>query len=617
MNSLYRSLILSCMVLLAACSNEQQGQAPAQSNTPQPGMPLVAAPNQPAEPVLVEARPALAEAKPELPEAMPALADEEMRRARVREEAEPSVAAPAVPMISEKQVDTMAAPKAGKMAGGNLYRAPVSPPPVSPYMQGGMPDREQYGHIVENPAKRVAESPVSTFSIDVDTGSYANVRRMLNAGRLPPADAVRVEEMINYFPYAYDLPRGNAPFAVYTEIAPAPWNHNHHLLRIGIKGQDVAKNSLPPANLVFLVDVSGSMMPPERLPLLKSALKLLVRQLRPQDRVSLVTYASGTQVVLEPTSGAQKRRIMAALDNLQAGGSTNGAGGIVLAYRMAEQGYINGGINRILLATDGDFNVGITSFDALKNMVEEKRRGGVSLSTLGFGVGNYNEKLMEQLADAGNGNYSYIDTLNEGQKVLVNEMTSTLATIAKDVKIQIEFNPTVVSEYRLVGYENRMLKREDFNNDKVDAGEVGAGHTVTAIYELTLKGDAGSVDPLRYGNEPESATGKSGELAFLRLRYKAPDGDVSRLAEWPLHRQDVKSSFAEATPEFRFAAAVAAFGQQLRGGKYIREMGYAETARIAAESRGADTFGYRGEFVRLVNLAASLSTGQPEVGPID
>jgi Ca-activated chloride channel homolog len=330
-----------------------------------------------------------------------------------------------------------------------------------------------------------------------------------------------------------------------------------------------------------------------------------------------VTYASGTQVVLEPTSGAHKATIIAALDNLRAGGSTAGAAGITLAYSMAEQGYIKGGINRILLATDGDFNVGISSFEALKNMAEEKRKGGVSLSTLGFGVGNYNEKLMEQLADAGNGNYSYIDTLNEGQKVLVDEMTSTLATIARDVKIQIEFNPNVVSEYRLVGYENRMLKREDFNNDKVDAGEIGAGHTVTAIYELTLKGSAASVDALRYGKEKVNSTGSSGELAFLRLRYKEPEGDVSKLAEWPLQRQDVKSSFAHSSTEFRFAAAVAAFGQQLRGGKHTGEMSYADIAKLAAESRGADTFGYRGEFLRLVNLAQSLSSRKPAVDVMD
>ena len=497
------------------------------------------------------------------------------------------------------------------------YPAPVVSLSAMPYMQQTVPDREQYGVYAENPIKQVIDAPVSTFSIDVDTGSYSNVRRMLNAGRLPPADAVRVEEMINYFPYAYTLPKGNAPFAVHTEIAPAPWNTSHQLLHIGIKAQDIAKASLPPANLVFLVDVSGSMNSPERLPLLKSALKLLVNQLRPQDTVSLVTYASGTQVVLEPTSGAHKAAITAALDNLRAGGSTAGAAGITLAYNMAQQGYIKGGINRILLATDGDFNVGITSFEALKNMAEEKRKGGVSLSTLGFGVGNYNEKLMEQLADAGNGNYSYIDTLNEGQKVLVDEMTSTLATVAKDVKIQIEFNPNLVSEYRLVGYENRMLKREDFNNDKIDAGEVGAGHTVTAIYELTLKGSAGSVDPLRYGNDNTSAINKTGELAFLRLRYKAPDGEISQLMEWPLHKQDIKSSLANTSTEFRFAAAVAAFGQQLRGGKHTGEMDYADIAKLAGGARGADSFGYRGEFLRLVNLAKSLSTRKPAVELID
>lgn len=519
-----------------------------------------------------------------------------------------AIAAQAAPTRSRAAVS---APEAKRMMMGSV--ANMAPAPAMSYLQD-VPDREQYGTIVENAVNQVAESPVSTFSIDVDTGSYANVRRMLNAGRLPPADAVRVEEMINYFPYDYALPEGNSPFAVHSEMAPAPWNPGHTLLRIGIKGLDVAKASLPPSNLVFLVDVSGSMHSQEKLPLLKSALKLLVNQLRPQDKVALVTYASGTQVVLEPTSGAHRAKIIAALDNLQSGGSTAGAAGIALAYRMAEQGYIPGGINRILLATDGDFNVGITSFDALKNMAEEKRKGGVSLSTLGFGMGNYNEKLMEQLADAGNGNYSYIDTLNEGQKVLVNEMTSTLATIAKDVKIQIEFNPAVVSEYRLVGYENRMLNREDFNNDKVDAGEVGAGHTVTAVYELTLKGNSSSVDPLRYGREQASSRRPSGELAFLRLRYKAPDGDVSRLIEWPLYRRDVKSSLAQATPEFRFVAAVAAFGQQLRGGKHTGTMSYADIAQLAVKSRGADHFGYRGEFLRLVNLAQSLSTGRLPIG---
>lgn len=595
MKPLNTTLMLSTLMLLVACANHEQNQAPVNTSSTAPLE----------QPVLTETKPAAATGKAD----KPVLKKAENRLAKEELAADSARMLSARPLIAEKSVTMM-----GAMANAIAVAPTPVPSPASIYYQPVQQAREQYGTIAENAVRQAAAEPVSTFSIDVDTGSYANVRRMLNAGNLPPRDAVRVEEMINYFPYAYALPAGNAPFAVHTEIAPAPWNAEHHLLRIGIKGQDVAKTSLPPANLVFLVDVSGSMASPDKLPLLKSALKLLVNQLRAQDRVSLVTYAAGTQVVLEPTSGEHKARIIAALDNLHAGGSTAGAAGITLAYSMAQQGYIRGGINRILLATDGDFNVGITSFDALKNMAEEKRKGGVSLSTLGFGTGNYNEKLMEQLADAGNGNYSYIDTLNEGQKVLVNEMTSTLATIARDVKIQIEFNPAVVSEYRLIGYENRMLQREDFNNDKVDAGEVGAGHTVTALYELTLKGNKASVDPLRYGKGQAATQDKSGELAFLRLRYKAPDGDTSRLIEWPLHRENVQRSFADASGEFRFAAAVAAFGQQLRGGKHTGGMGYADIARIASAARGTDSFGYRGEFLRLVNLAQSLSTQQPAAG---
>lgn len=592
MKTVSRNSIVMIMLLLTACANKEQGRLDAQTNLP--------------EAVVVEHTMESAGN-----DVRPAAEPKEKIIGVLQKSDELAVTTATVSAMKQERVaKSVSALK--RMYVGDAYPAPSMSAPARAYVQQVYQDREQYGSIVENPVKQVAESPVSTFSIDADTGAYANVRRMLNAGRLPPADAVRVEEMINYFPYDYALPKGNAPFAVNTEIAPAPWNKKHHLLRIGIKGQDVAKSNLPPSNLVFLLDVSGSMQSAERLPLLKSAMKLLIRQMRAQDRVALVTYASGTRVVLEPTSGAQKTKIMSALDNLQAGGSTAGAAGIELAYSMAEQGYIKGGINRIILGTDGDFNVGITNFAALKNRVEEKRKSGVSLSTLGFGAGNYNEKLMEQLADAGNGNYSYIDTLNEGQKVLVNEMTSTLATIARDVKIQIEFNPAVVSEYRLVGYENRMLNREDFNNDKVDAGEVGAGHSVTALYELTLKGHGASVDPLRYGKSMPSDTEKSGELAFLRLRYKAPEGDQSKLLEWPLHRADVQAGFAQASTEFRFAAAVAAFGQQLRDGKHTGEMSYADIAGIAAASRGADTFGYRGEFLRLVNLAQSLSSGKPE-----
>ena len=468
-------------------------------------------------------------------------------------------------------------------------------------------NRENYAHFDDNPVKRAAEQPVSTFSIDVDTGAYANVRRFLNQGSLPVQDAVRVEEMINYFSYDYPLAKDKTrPFSVTTEIAPTPWNRDSMLLRVGLKGYDIAAQKLPPANLVFLVDVSGSMHSPDKLPLLKSGLKLLVQNLRARDRVSLVVYAGNTGVVLEPTPGDQKGRILAALEGLTAGGSTNGGAGIKLAYAMAEQGYIQGGINRVLLATDGDFNVGTVSFEALKNLVEDKRKTGVSLTTLGFGTGNYNDRLMEQLADAGNGNYAYIDTLNEANKVLVSEMSSTLQTIAKDVKIQIEFNPAVVAEYRLIGYENRALKREDFNNDKIDAGDIGAGHTVTALYEVTLVGGKGQmIDPLRYGAD-KAQSGNKDEIALLRLRYKLPDSDKSLLIEQALETADMQRDAGKTSADFRFSAAVAAFGQLLRGGKYTGDFGYDDVARLAQGARGQDGFGYRGEFLTLVNLAKSL-----------
>ncbi len=473
-------------------------------------------------------------------------------------------------------------------------------------------NRENYAHLDDNPVKRALEHPVSTFSVDVDTGSYANVRRFLNQGSLPVKDAVRVEEMINYFSYDYPLPKDKTrPFSVTTEIAPTPWNQETYLMRVGLKGYDIAAEKLPPANLVFLVDISGSMMTPDKLPLLKSGLKLLVQNLRAQDRVSLVVYAGNTGVVLEPTPGDQKGKILAALEGLNAGGSTNGGAGIKIAYAMAEQGFIKNGINRVLLATDGDFNVGTVSFEALKNMVEDKRKSGISLTTLGFGTGNYNDHLMEQLADTGNGNYAYIDTLNEANKVLVNEMSSTLQTIAKDVKIQIEFNPAVVAEYRLIGYENRALKREDFNNDKIDAGDIGAGHTVTALYEVTLAGGKGQkIDPLRYGTEKTPA-GNKGEIALLRLRYKLPDSDTSKLIEQALKTADIQEA-GKTSNDFRFAAAVAAFGQSLRGGKYTRDLSYDDILKLAQEARGKDRFGYRGEFLTLVNLAKSLGGGNKQ-----
>ncbi len=471
-------------------------------------------------------------------------------------------------------------------------------------------DREHYAHLEANPIRHVAEHPVSTFSIDVDTGSYANMRRFLSQGRLPVHDAVRIEEMINYFGYDYAAPRERTrPFNVITEIAPTPWNRDTHLLLIGIKGYELHTEKLPPANLVFLIDVSGSMQSPDKLPLLKSALKLLSERLRPQDRVSMVVYAGGTGVVLEPTPGNERAKVHAALDALKAGGRTNGAAGIELAYAMAEQGFIAGGVNRVLLATDGDFNVGTVDFEALKNLIEDRRRTGISLTTLGFGTGNYNDHLMEQLADAGNGNYAYIDTLKEANKVLVNQMSGTLATIAKDVKIQVEFNPRAVAEYRLIGYENRALTREDFANDKVDAGEIGAGHSVTALYEIALVGSKGQrLEPLRYGAvEAAVPSAKVEELAFLRLRYKAPDGDKSMLIEKPLSLADAKRDLRSTSGSFRFAAAVAAFGQLLKGGKYTGDMGFPEVVALANGARGEDRYGYRGEFIQLVNLAQSLS----------
>ncbi len=479
-------------------------------------------------------------------------------------------------------------------------------------------DNEKYAHLDQNGILQVTDHPVSTFSIDVDTGAYSNVRRMLKAGQLPQPDAVRIEEMINYFGYDYPLPQGkNVPFSVTTEIAPSPWNQHTHLLQIGIKGQDVAKQLLPPANLVFLIDVSGSMGPAERLPLLTSALKLLTKQLRQQDRVAIVVYAGASGVVLQPTN--DKAKILAALNRLQSGGSTNGAAGIEMAYAVAKQAYIPNGINRVLLATDGDFNVGTVSFEALKALIEEKRKSGISLTTLGFGMGsydgarNYNDQLMEQLADAGNGNYAFIDTLNEAQKVLVDEMSSTLNTIAKDVKIQIEFNPDVVAEYRLIGYENRALKREDFNNDNVDAGEIGAGHTVTALYEIALRGSKGALlEPLRYQSTAQEKKTNGDEIAHLRLRYKAPNGHDSQLLEWPLQRAAIKSEIAQTSERMRFAAAVAGFGQLLQGGKYTGSYNYGDIAKLAQGACGDDRFGYRSEFLSLVGIAQSLAESSPK-----
>lgn len=469
--------------------------------------------------------------------------------------------------------------------------------------------RENYQHLENQRVFRVADEPVSTFSIDVDTGSYSNMRRWLNQGQLPPEDAVRVEEFINYFDYDYPYPENQrAPFLVNTEIAPTPWNNATRLLRIGIQGYTVPREQLPASNLVFLVDVSGSMNSADKLPLLQQALTMLVGQLDARDSISMVVYAGASGVVLPPTPGNRKADILNALQQLQAGGSTNGAAGIRLAYQLAQQNFIENGVNRVILATDGDFNVGLASTAELIDLIQRKRDAGIALTTLGFGTGNYNDHLLEQLADEGNGNYAYIDRLGEAKKVLTEELSATLMTIASDVKIQIEFNPALVSEYRLIGYENRMLNEEDFANDKVDAGEIGAGHRVTALYEVSLAGSSGQrLPPRRYRHDQSTGvTGNtefSNELAHLRVRYKLPGESVSKLIQSPVMDSGMN---ARGGDSFNFAAAVAAFGQKLRGGTYLEDFSYGDIEELARRSRGDDPHGYRSEFMQLVSLAETL-----------
>lgn len=469
--------------------------------------------------------------------------------------------------------------------------------------------RENYQHFDTQGVMRVLSDPVSTFSIDVDTGAYSNMRRWLNQGQLPPEDAVRVEEFINYFSYEYPLPESKqTPFRVNTQIAPTPWNPDTRLLRIGIQGYEVPKAQLPASNLVFLIDVSGSMNSADKLPLLQQALSMLVGQLDARDSISMVVYAGASGVVLPPTKGDRKADILGALQQLQAGGSTNGAAGIRLAYQMAQQNFITNGVNRVILATDGDFNVGLASTEELIDLIQRKRKAGIALTTLGFGSGNYNDHLLEQLADEGNGNHAYIDKLSEAQKVLADELSATLLTIAKDVKIQIEFNPERVSEYRLIGYENRVLNEEDFNNDKVDAGEIGAGHRVTALYEISLVGsNTQRLTPRRYNSDSnvveQTGSSFSNELAHLRIRYKLPEETVSKLIQSPIMDSGINT---HGDDSFNFAASVAAFGQKLRGGKFLESYSYSDIEQLARQSRGNDPHGYRSEFMQLVKLAGTL-----------
>ncbi|HEX5221134.1 MAG TPA: von Willebrand factor type A domain-containing protein [Verrucomicrobiae bacterium] len=488
------------------------------------------------------------------------------------------------------------------------FRRRYATPSASAFNASSRFSTESYSPIADNGFLAVPDNPLSTFSIDVDTASYSMVRRFLNQRQLPPRDAVRIEEMVNYFPYNYRRPTDRRPFAANVEIASCPWNEKHRLVRIGLKGREVANDKRPPGNLVFLVDVSGSMQARNKLPLVKQSLRLLVQQLTESDRVSLVVYAGKAGEVLPSTSGNDKRRILDALDRLEAGGSTHGSQGIQLAYRIATENFIPGGVNRVILCTDGDFNVGVTSPGELLRLIEDKAKSGVLLTVLGFGMGNYKDSTVEMLADKGNGNYAYIDTIAEGQKVLVDQMSGTLVTIAKDVKIQVEFNPAQASAYRLVGYENRLLNKEDFNNDQKDAGDIGAGHTVTALYEVVPVGvspDAPGVDPLKYQRPmPLSRAAESDELLTLKLRYKEPDGETSKLMTAAV--TDAGRRYAQASQDFKFASAVAAFGMVLRDSPYKGTASFDSVWELAREGQGRDAEGYREEFLKLVESAKAI-----------
>ena len=481
--------------------------------------------------------------------------------------------------------------------------APPPPPESKPEDTTG----EGYDHVQENEFIAVADDPRSTFSIDVDTASYSNIRRHLEGGSMPPPEAVRVEEMINYFSYNYESPIGTGPFSINTEVSGTPWNEDSLLVSIGLQGQRIDMSEVGARNLVFLLDVSGSMNDPDKLPLLKQGLGMLVNNLRNNDRVSIVVYAGASGVVLQPTMGSDKPRIMEALQRLEAGGSTNGGDGIKLAYQMAAKNFEKGGVNRVILATDGDFNVGVTNRTELVELIEEKRKSGVFLSVLGFGTGNMQDATMEMLADKGNGNYAYIDNKAEARKVLVEEAGGTLVTIAKDVKIQVEFNPAEVESYRLIGYENRKLAHADFNDDTKDAGEIGAGHSVTALYEVTPKGSKtkSTTDKLKYQDEKApTAASKSGELLTVKVRYKKPDGKESKLISLPVSGDD--RGIRNTTKDYRFAAAVAQFGMILRHSKYKGTASYDDVLKLAGESLGSDTHGHRKAFLALVKKAKSI-----------
>ena len=476
---------------------------------------------------------------------------------------------------------------------------------------------EDYDNITENGFKKVTDNPLSTFSIDVDAASYSNVRRFLNNNQLPPAGAVRTEEMINYFKYQYPQPTGNDPFSINTELSDCPWNPQNKLLLIGLQGKKIPTDKLPPSNLVFLIDVSGSMMDENKLPLVKASIKMLMDQLRENDRISIVVYAGRAGVALQATNGSDKIKIKTAIDALEAGGSTAGCEGIQMAYKIAQQNFMKEGNNRIILCTDGDFNVGVSSDDGLVSLVEQERNKGIYLTVLGYGMGNYKDNKMQQLADKGNGNHAYIDGLNEAKKVLVNEFGGTLFTIAKDVKLQLEFNPALVAGYRLIGYENRMLNKEDFNDDKKDAGELGSGHTVTALYEIIPAGVKSpflkDVDPLKYQHDKKKKSSSfNDEIVTIKFRYKAPDGNESKLIVHPVNNVSLPSE--NVSDNFRFAASVAGFAMLLRNSEYKEKATYSKVLQIAGASLGKDEEGYRKEFITLVKKAVELKNSLAKSG---